>query len=179
MGKRNGFLSPVCGFPPIAAPDARVLVLGTMPSVASLAKQQYYGHPQNSFWPIMGRLFGAGPESPYGERRRILCARGVAVWDVLRECQREGSLDAAIEVDSESPNDFVMFLGAHRHIHSVFFNGQKAEAAFRRHVLPLLGEFEREFRYVRLPSTSPAHAGRSFAQKLAAWRAVTRALKKN
>ena len=68
-----------------------------MPSVASLAKQQYYGHPQNAFWPIMGRLFGAGPELPYAERRRILCAQGVAVWDVLRECQRQGSFDAAIE----------------------------------------------------------------------------------
>ncbi len=179
MAKRIGFLSLVCGFPPIAAPDARVLVLGTMPSVASLAKQQYYGHPQNAFWPIMGRLFGAGPELPYEERRRILCEQGVAVWDVLRECQREGSLDAAIEVESESSNDFVPFLRAHFEIRGIFFNGQKAETAFRRHVLPKLGEFEREFRYARLPSTSPAHAGRSFAQKLAAWRAVARALKKN
>ena len=56
-----------------------------MPSIASLAKQQYYGHPQNAFWRIMGRLFGAGPEMHYDERKRILCEQGIAVWDVLRE----------------------------------------------------------------------------------------------
>ncbi len=162
-------------FPPIAAADARVLVLGTMPSIASLAKRQFYGHPQNAFWPIMGRLFGAGPELPYEARKAILCANGVAVWDVLRECYREGSLDSAIEIDSESPNDFAKFFCAHSNIHSVFFNGHKAETAFRRHALPLVSKLKREFLYARLPSTSPAHAGRNFTQKLTAWRAVKRA----
>jgi len=163
------------GFPPIAAADARVLVLGSMPSVASLAKQQYYGHPRNAFWPIMGRLFGAGPELAYDERRRILSARGVAVWDVLRQCHRDGSLDTSICRDSEAANDFRAFFRGHPHIATLFFNGQKAEMAFRRHVLPEVEQTAREFRYVRLPSTSPAHAGRSFEQKLSAWRAVRRA----
>ena len=86
----------VCSFPPIAAADARVLVLGTVPSIASLAKQQYYGHPQNAFWPIMGRLFGAGRNCLTKSGKRILTEQGVAVWDVLRECYREGSLDTAI-----------------------------------------------------------------------------------
>ena len=169
-GKRNS--QAICGFPPIAAADARVLVLGSMPSVASLAKQQYYGHPQNAFWPIMGRLFGAGLELPYDERKRILRERRVAVWDVLRQCHREGSLDTAIRVESESPNDFASFFGDHPHINTIFFNGQKAETAFRRHARRQLGVFERELEFIRLPSTSPAHAGRSFAQKLAAWREV-------
>jgi hypoxanthine-DNA glycosylase len=164
----------ICSFPPIAATDARVLVLGTMPSIASLAKKQYYGHPQNAFWPIMGRLFGAGRELPYDQRQQILRERGVAVWDVLRECCRKGSLDADIE--SESPNDFVSFFRRHRLIETIFFNGQKSESLFRRHVLPTVAQLGREFRYVRLPSTSPAHAGRSFAEKLAAWRAVARAV---
>ena len=175
----GGSKSPlICSFPPIAARDARVLVLGSMPSIASLAKQQYYGHRQNAFWPIMGRLFGAGLELPYDQRKRILRERGVAVWDVLRECYREGSLDADIEVESESPNDFVSFFRSHRRIGTIFFNGQRSEAMYRRHALPTLAELGREFRYVRLPSTSPAHAGRTFAQKLAAWRAVSRALEK-
>ena len=169
----------VCSFPPIAAPDARVLVLGSMPSIASLTRRQYYGHPQNAFWPIMGRLFGAGPDKPYEERKRILCDYGVAVWDVLRECYREGSLDSNIEVASESPNDFVAFFRGHPQLGVVCFNGQRSEAMFRRHALPTLADVGREFRYVRLPSTSPAHAGRNFAQKLAAWRAVARALKKD
>jgi len=164
----------VCSFPPIAAPDARVLVLGTIPSIASLAKQQYYGHPRNAFWRIMGRLFGAERELPYEERKRRLRESGVAVWDVLRECYREGSLDSAIEEESESPNDFVWFFRTHGHIHSVFFNGQKAETAFRRHVLSTLSD-EREFQFQRLPSTSTAHAGRSFSEKLAARRVVKRA----
>jgi len=164
-------------FGPIAADDARVLILGTVPSVASLAKQQYYGHPQNAFWPIMGKLFGAGRELEYDERKRILMAQGVAVWDVLRECVREGSLDAAIEAESEAANDFAMFLQSHFCVHSIFFNGSKAETAYRRHALPTVKTLDREFRYKRLPSTSPAHAGRSFAQKLTEWRAVARALK--
>jgi len=177
LGKREGKTSLVCGFPAIAADDARVLVLGTMPSVASLAKQQYYGHPQNAFWPIMGRLFGAGRDVPYEERKRILCDQGLAVWDVLRECCRQGSLDTAIRVESESANDFASFFRRHRRIDTIFFNGQKAETAYRRHALAQVEELGHEFRYVRLPSTSPAHAGRTFEQKLAAWRAVSRALR--
>lgn len=164
------------GFPPIAAPDARVLVLGSMPSVASLAKCEYYGHPRNAFWPIMGRLFGASPELPYDQRGRILRSRQVAVWDVLRECYREGSLDTAIHTASERPNDFAAFFREHLEVGAIFFNGHKAEQAYRRHVLPVLSQTGREFRYLRLPSTSPAHAGRSFEEKLAAWRAVREAL---
>ena len=165
----------VCSFPPIAAPDARVLVLGSVPSIASLAKRQYYGHPQNAFWPIMRRLFNAGPDRPYEDSKRILCERGVAVWDVLRECYREGSLDSEIEVESEVPNDFAAFFCGHSQIETIFFNGHRPEAMFRRHVLPVVSGLGRAFRFRRLPSTSPAHAGRSFAQKLAAWRAVARA----
>jgi hypoxanthine-DNA glycosylase len=178
MAKSSQQRSLLCGFPPIAAVNARVLILGSMPSVASLAKQQYYGHPQNAFWPIMGRLFGAGPELPYDERKRILCENHVAVWDVLRECHREGSLDTAIRVETESPNDFASFLADHPLIETIFFNGGKAETAFRRHALAQVVESGRDLKFIRLPSTSPAHAGRSFAQKLAAWRAVARAIRR-
>ena len=176
MEKPRNKLSLLTGFPPIAATNARVLVLGSMPSVASLARQQYYGHPQNAFWPIMGRLFGAGPERPYAERTTILIQRRVAVWDVLQSCCREGSLDSAIRRDSEQANDFLKFFGKHRQIHTVFFNGQKAETAYRRQVLGELAALGRAIRYDRLPSTSPAHAGRSIAEKLAAWQAVRRAV---
>ena len=164
------------GFPPIARPDARVLVLGSMPSVVSLAKRQYYGHPQNAFWPIMGRLFGAGLHLPYEERTDILCGYRIAVWDSLRACQREGSLDSAIR--AEVANDFVAFFAEHPDIRTVFFNGQKSEAVFRRRVLPGIEELAGRFEFLRLPSTSPAHAGRTFEEKLAAWRAVKRVVKK-
>jgi TDG/mug DNA glycosylase family protein len=171
--KRNSRRSRICSFGPIA----RVLVLGTVPSIASLAKQQYYGHPQNAFWRIMGRLFGAGRELPYEERKRIVFEHGVAIWDVLHSCYREGSLDSAIEVESETANDFPTFFREHPGIRQVFFNGTKSETAFGRHALPLLQELKLPLRFERLPSTSPAHAGRNFEQKLAAWRAVARAAK--
>ena len=76
------------------------------------------------------------------------------------------------------PNDFEAFFRDHSRIDAIFFNGSKAESAFRRHILPLPEQLQSRFRFARLPSTSPAHAGRSFAQKLAAWRAVTRALER-
>lgn len=174
--KRKETRPLICSFPPIARRDAQVLVLGTVPSIASLAKQQYYGHPQNAFWRIMGRMFGAERELPYDERKRILCAHGVAVWDVLKECYREGSLDSSIEVESEAPNDFVGFFRAHRQVQAVFFNGQKAESLYRRHVLSTLAGLDLDLHYERLPSTSPAHAGRNFEEKLTAWRAVERRL---
>lgn len=175
MGKSVAKRDLLVGFPPIAGNGARVLVLGSMPSVASLAKEQYYGHPQNAFWPIMGRLFGAGPELPYDERTRVLVRQGVAVWDVLQSCQREGSLDTAIRRDTEAANDFLTFFRKHRQIHAVFFNGQKAETAFRRHVLDDLAVLQREIHFERLPSTSPAHAGRSLTDKLTVWKRVKQA----
>ena len=162
-------------FPPIADQWARVLVLGSMPGVASLGAGEYYAHPRNAFWPIMGELFGAGPALPYAARRERLQAAGVAVWDVLKSCRRVGSLDTAIERESERPNDFAKFFAAHTAVRLVAFNGQKAQAAFKRHVMPTLDAAMLDrLEFVRLPSTSPAHAGRSLAAKLEAWRSVLR-----
>jgi len=158
------------GFAPVARPDARVLVLGSMPGAASLAAGEYYAHPRNAFWFLQGALFDAGPELSYSARLTRLLEAGVALWDVLEACTRVGSLDAAITPDSEHANDFESFLAAHPRIVNVFFNGAKAEHAWRRHVAPQLGE--RTLVCARLPSTSPAHASLSRAQKLSAWRAV-------
>ena len=130
-------------FIPVVAPDTRVLVLGSLPGEASLAAQRYYAHPRNAFWPIMGELCGARPELPYEERCERLVAVGVAVWDVLKSCRRVGSLDTAIERDSEQPNDFAKFFKSHPRLRLVAFNGQKAEIAFRRHVLRTLDEATR------------------------------------
>lgn len=147
-----------------------MLVLGSMPGEASLAAAEYYAHPRNAFWPIMGALFGAGPELPYPVRLQGLTTAGVALWDVIGTCVRAGSLDSAIDPASIESNDFAGLFAACPHIRHVFFNGAAAEAAFRRHVrgqiaLPAL-------HFTRLPSTSPAHAARNFDAKLAAWQAV-------
>lgn len=164
---------PAVGFPPVVAPGARVLILGSMPGAASLRAGEYYAHPRNAFWPIMGTLVGAGPELAYSVRLRTLTAARVALWDVLRSCARSGSLDSAIR--DEQANDFAAFLDAHPTTASIFFNGAKAEQAFLRHVLPGLGEAAPSL--CRLPSTSPANAGTRFAQKLERWRVIEASLR--
>ncbi len=155
------------GFPPVAAADARILILGSMPGRASLDAVRYYAHPRNVFWRIMGDLLGAGPALPYEQRLHKLTAAGIALWDVIAACERYGSLDADIVAGSVQANDFVAFFATHPGIERIYFNGTAAEAAFLRHVLPTLGEC-RPQRH-RLPSTSPAHAARGYAEKLSAW----------
>ena len=159
-------------FPPLARRDARVLILGSMPGAESLRRRQYYAHPHNQFWPIMGALFGAGLDLPYAQRVERLLERGVAVWDVLKHCEREGSLDSGIRRDTEVVNDFTRFLEEHPSICAVFFNGRKSEGVFTRRVQAQLGPRGTTLRCARLPSTSPAHAGVPRAAKLRAWRRI-------
>jgi len=159
----------VRGFAPLAGPGARVLVLGSMPGVASLRQQQYYAHPRNAFWPIAAAVFGFDAEAAYARRVAALTAAGVALWDVLRACERPGSLDADIDPATAEPNDFDAFFRAHPGIVRVCFNGGKAAALFRRRVLPRLA-VDGPRQYLDLPSTSPAHAAMNLHDKLAAWR---------
>ncbi len=163
-------MAMVHSFPPVADPDARVLVLGSMPGERSLRAGEYYAHERNAFWRIMGDLLGAGPEQPYARRLEKLKAAGVALWDVIADCERYGSLDSDIVGSSVRVNDFLAFFAVHRSIDRVFFNGGAAEASFLRHVLP--GLAGRNLLLTRLPSTSPAHAARGYGEKLAAWSAI-------
>jgi double-stranded uracil-DNA glycosylase len=165
-------MAKVHSFPPIVAAASRVLVLGTMPGIVSLKAREYYAHPRNAFWRIMGELFGAGPSLPYDERVAVILSAGVALWDSVEACVRPGSMDKSIT--DEAPNDFAAFFAAYPDISGVFFNGAKSEAVFRRHVLPTLTAGRRT--YTRLPSTSPAHAGMTLEAKVQAWSAVRKAL---
>jgi TDG/mug DNA glycosylase family protein len=162
----------ICSFPPIENSRASVLILGSMPGGASLAAGQYYAHPRNLFWPIMLDLLGAPPGLEYRQRIKLLKANGIALWDVLESCVREGSLDSAIEEDTIAVNDFASFYRRHPRIERVLFNGAKAEASYRRYVRASVEEVGRPREYFRLPSTSPAHAALSFGKKREAWRAV-------
>lgn len=158
-------------FPPIVGTDPSILILGSMPGVASLKAQQYYAHPRNAFWPIMAALFDLESDWPYPARCQYLAQSGVAVWDTLKACYRPGSLDQHIDPDSIEANDFDDFLSRHPAIHAVFFNGAKAEQVFRRYALPTL-DIDRSLHLIRLPSTSPAHAALNFEQKLEAWQQI-------
>lgn len=163
-------------FAPVGSPQARVLILGSMPGVASLSAGEYYAHPRNAFWRILGDLAGAAPDLPYQTRLQILRAHDLALWDVLQSCERPGSLDADIVPDSIQPNDFAGFLAGHQQIRRIVFNGATAEQCFRRHVLPgltasgVINAPHAPLTLLRLPSTSPAHAGMPYERKLALWR---------
>ncbi|HEY8037410.1 MAG TPA: DNA-deoxyinosine glycosylase [Methylobacter sp.] len=155
-------------FEPIADSNAEILILGSMPGRESLAAGQYYANRRNAFWKIMAELLGFDHDSSYETRLHELKTARIAVWDVLRSCTRIGSLDTKIETNSITVNDFQSFFNTHNNIHAVFFNGAKAEATYRRYVLPTVGTVP--VSYMRLPSTSPAHASLSYEQKLQAWR---------
>jgi double-stranded uracil-DNA glycosylase len=161
----------VHSFPPIASRRSRVLILGTMPSKASLRARQYYAHPQNLFWRIIGGIVGFDPASAYDARVAWVRSAGLAIWDVLKSCTRESSLDSDIHGATAVPNDIPAFLVEHPQIRRICFNGAKAEALYMRHVRPRLPP-NPDIRYVRLPSTSPANAGLPLSEKLRAWQTI-------
>lgn len=156
------------GFPPIARPDARVLILGSLPSERSIAAGEYYAHPQNAFWRIMREIIGA--EGSYEARCAALIEARIGLWDVLKQSVRPGSMDASIRADTSEVNDFQGFLSHHRDIEKICFNGRKAEEMFRRCVR--VETLQYQPRRESLPSTSPAYASMPFAQKLERWRSA-------
>ena len=157
------------GFKPVAGPDARILILGSMPGAASLEATQYYAFPRNAFWKIMGDLYKAGPQLDYRSRLQVLVQNQVALWDVIASCRRPGSLDSAISQDDMKTNDFNSFFIQYPDITHVYFNGQKAAGLFKQKVLPSLAG---HFNYTTLPSTSPAHAAKCYAAKLESWSVI-------
>lgn len=165
-------MARVRSFMPVAARGAEILILGSMPGLASLEAGQYYAHPRNLFWRIMTEVCGGSEALSYPARLSMLKAKGVALWDVLGSCVRPGSADSDIERPSMKPNDLVSFFRRHSGIKLVLFNGGKAEECYRRCVLPSLPAACAGLKYLRLPSTSPAHAALSYTEKLAAWKAA-------
>ena len=160
-------MSRVESFALAAGEAPRVLVLGSMPGVASLTAVQYYAHPRNAFWPIMADYFGFDRDASYDDRLAALLANRVALWDVLQSCVRPGSLDSAIERDSVIPNPIDQWLAEQPSVQLILLNGGKAASEFRRHFRPLLSRDD--LKVLSLPSTSPANARMSFEAKRAAW----------
>jgi hypoxanthine-DNA glycosylase len=152
------------GFAPVLDAHTRILVLGSFPGEASLAASQYYAHPRNNFWRLMGAVLGEPlAELAYEERLTRLLKHRIGLWDVLDACYREGSLDSAIR--NPRPNDFSPLKARCPELRKVCFNGKAS------------GKFEPQFAAAGfatlvLPSSSPAHASLSFEQKLAIWRGI-------
>jgi double-stranded uracil-DNA glycosylase len=149
------------GLPPLTGPLHRVLILGSFPSVLSLAHDEYYGNPRNRFWAVMEELFAIPAVLPYPERCLRLTQEGVALWDVVRGCSREGSADSRIR--NPLPNDITGFIRAHSSIRLIALNGSTASRLYHRFAeVPGIPS-------VTLPSTSPANASVTFGQKVEAW----------
>ena len=152
------------GLPPVLGPRTRLVVLGSFPSQASLLAAQYYAHPRNQFWPLLSALWGIEMRTLlYEQRLALVLERGLGIWDVYASCQREGSLDSAIEAPEF--NNWAELRRQAPDLQAVAHNGGESARAMR-HTLALGCTVH------RLPSTSPANASWSFERKLAAWREV-------
>ena len=154
-------MDSIHSFPPIINASCTRLILGSIPGQKSLAMQEYYAHPQNTFWRILFALYNEPPKSHYREKQNFLLSHHIAVWDVIAACQREGSLDS--QIADPTPNDFGSLFSSYPNISHVFFNGRKAFDTYKKHV-----GFDDDRTYTLLPSTSPAHAI-GFEAKLLSW----------
>jgi len=157
----------ISSFRPIVDKECKILILGTMPGVKSLEKQEYYGHERNAFWKIIYSLFKQELTSDYSHKKTFLLHHNIALWDVLKACYREGSSDSNIK--DPIPNDFKIFFNQYPNIKAIYFNGEPAEKLFKRFVSKTLGDINIPF--YRLPSTSPANAIK-FEQKLDQWQLI-------
>ncbi len=147
------------GFAPVIDAGIDNLVLGSFPSAASLAAGEYYAHPRNQFWQLLGAILGEPLASMrYADRLACVLSHRIGIWDVLAACNRRGSLDASIR--QHAANDFARLARLVPRLRRVLFNGASA------------GRSTRGYETVVLPSSSPAHAARSFEQKLVLWRAA-------
>ena len=163
MPTKTAMNKAASGFPPVIDAGIETLILGSFPSVASLGKAQYYGHPQNQFWRLVGAAIGEPlPAMDYETRKRTLLKHRIGLWDVIGTCVRKGSLDS--DIRDPQHNDFVRVTAIARGLRRIFFNGKTA------------GKFERQFaawgfETAVLPSSSPAFT-LGFEEKLKAWRAI-------
>lgn len=154
------------GFDPIIGKTAKVLILGTFPSGESLKQKQYYAHPRNLFWDMIAAICRTSIIDDYEKRCDLVRSEGIAIWDVLKSCDREGSSDGRIRRGHFIINDISSFISEHS-VKVIFFNGKKAAILFKQYVD--LAIFPSQPRLLILPSTSPANATLSKQQKLESW----------
>jgi hypoxanthine-DNA glycosylase len=151
-------------FPPIYDKDSRILILGTMPSVASRQNQFYYGHPQNRFWKVLSVVLGSRLPENIQEKKELLLNHGVALWDVLASCRIQMSKDSSIK--DPVVNDFGSMLKNTR-ICAIYTNGRKADSLYQKLVYPYTGILS-----TVLPSTSPANAQYDLEKLIGEWMVI-------
>ncbi|MEN2776612.1 DNA-deoxyinosine glycosylase [Acetivibrio clariflavus] len=157
-------------FEPIVNKNCKILILGTMPGVQSLKRHEYYGNDRNAFWKIIFSLFQQKLSNDYEQKKEFLLKNRIALWDVLKACNREGSLDN--DIKDPIPNNFASFFKQYPNIEAVYFNGEPAEKFYRR----LVGVKNSDIFFHRLPSTSPSNAVK-FEEKLKYWKPILLMLK--
>ncbi|WP_249870600.1 DNA-deoxyinosine glycosylase [Oceanobacillus saliphilus] len=153
-------------FPPVLPREPKVLILGSMPGGMSLAKDEYYGNPRNHFWPIMFHLFNVQPLEDYENKIKFIKSHGIALWDSIGSCYREGSLDASIR--EEEPNDIMGLLQDYPSIQLIACNGTKSYQTFTKNFPK---ENLRAVEVVKMPSTSPipGRYTKTFEGKVEEW----------
>jgi hypoxanthine-DNA glycosylase len=156
------------GFPPVVNKSCRILILGSMPGVQSLLKQEYYGHPQNHFWKVASRILKTDVPVTYSQKKKMLLSRGIAVWDVIHQCTRIGSLDSRIK--DVIFNDFDSLFNKYPRIEHIFCNGNTSYQLFKKHFAHV------DIPVVLLPSTSPAYT-KSLEWKADRWARIMKYLK--
>ena len=174
-------------FPPIVGSHVHTLILGTVPGQASLEAAQYYAHARNAFWPIMLAIVNKQLPSydhaktfDYATRCQLIASNGFAIWDVLASCTRPGSLDSNIVKSTEQPNDIAGLVAKHKELRLIVCNGRTSEKLFKRHIIKTLprpiyapttnaDEPANSIRLLSLPSTSPAMASLTLADKYQVW----------
>ena len=149
-------------FTPIINKNSKVLILGTMPGIKSLEESEYYGNKRNAFWSILFNLFNEEMTEDYGKKKEFILKHKLALWDTLKQCYREGSLDSKIK--NEAPNAIHTLITNYNSIKYIIFNGKGAEKFYKRYFKPI-----KEISYITLASTSPANAQKTFDQKLKEW----------
>ncbi|MGU3376502.1 DNA-deoxyinosine glycosylase [Chryseobacterium sp. M5A1_1a] len=154
----------ISSFPPLIDDQSEILILGSIPGIKSLEKQQYYGHPQNKFWKIILELLNEEFTEDYNKRLETLKKHHIALWDVIDSCERKGSLDS--EIKNEEANQIAELLDEHPNIKAVFSNGGKSYKNLQK----LLGKNYRLPIFL-LPSTSPLHTI-SFERKFEEWKRI-------
>jgi len=152
-------------FKPIINKDSKVLILGTMPGIKSLEENEYYGNKRNAFWSILYQLFDEEMTENYDKKKKFILKHRLALWDTLKLCYREGSLDAKIK--DEEPNAILELINNYKSINYIIFNGKGAEKFYKRYFKPMS-----KINYITLASTSPANAQKSFNEKLKEWAVI-------